>query len=181
MQWTLKELIELELLVNDPTFDSDPKKAFVNSYELCNQRLIISDIDVKFSGTTSVSVLLWGDKIITANAGDSRAVMGRVKKGNHKQGHFYQLNSLGGVWDFNELSTDHKPNSIGEAQRILKQGGRIEPFRDMEGNFVGPSRVWLMDQDIPGLAMSRSIGDMVAASVGVSCIPGKWASYELHC
>lgn len=31
--------------------------------------------------------------------------------------------------------------------------------------------MWLRDQDIPGLAMSRSLGDLVAASVGVSCEP----------
>ena len=49
-----------------------------------------------------------------------------------------------GLWDCTALSTDHKPNMINEAQRILKAGGRIEPFRDGEGNFVGPSRVWLM-------------------------------------
>jgi len=55
----------------------------------------------------------------------------------------------------------------------LRSGGRIEPFKDYDGSFVGPSRVWLASQDIPGLAMSRSIGDFVAASVGVSCIPGK--------
>lgn len=51
-------------------------------------------------------------------------------------------------------------------------GGRIEAFRDHEGNYVGPSRVWLQNQDIPGLAMSRSIGDVVASSVGVTCRPG---------
>jgi len=32
-------------------------------------------------------------------------------------------------------------------------------------------RVWLMDQDAPGLAMSRSLGDFIAHSVGVSQHP----------
>ena len=32
-------------------------------------------------------------------------------------------------------------------------------------------RVWLPDQEIPGLAMSRSLGDAVAHSVGVSSVP----------
>lgn len=32
-------------------------------------------------------------------------------------------------------------------------------------------RVWLKDQELPGLAMSRSLGDQVAHSVGVSSIP----------
>jgi hypothetical protein len=33
--------------------------------------------------------------------------------------------------------------------------------------------VWLKNKNYPGLAMSRSIGDLVAASIGVTCDPGK--------
>lgn len=36
---------------------------------------------------------------------------------------------------------------------------------------VGPARVWLGDAWMPGLAMSRSIGDTIAASCGVSPCP----------
>jgi len=43
---------------------------------------------------------------------------------------------------------------------------------DRDGGFLGPERVWLKDIDVPGLAMSRSFGDTVAASVGVIAIPG---------
>lgn len=32
---------------------------------------------------------------------------------------------------------------------------------------MGPQRVWLAHEDVPGLAMSRSLGDYVAQSVGV--------------
>jgi len=32
---------------------------------------------------------------------------------------------------------------------------------------MGPMWVWVKDEDVPGLAMSRSIGDKVAQSVGV--------------
>ena len=77
-------------------------------------------------------------------------------------------------WDFVPLSNDHKPDLKSEAQRILMSGGRIEAFKDHEGSYVGPSRVWLLNQDIPGLAMSRSIGDVVASTVGVTCRPGNF-------
>lgn len=50
-------------------------------------------------------------------------------------------------------------------------GGRIEPYRDENDEFIGPQRVWLKNQDIPGLAMSRSFGDRVAASVGCISTP----------
>ena len=36
---------------------------------------------------------------------------------------------------------------------------------------MGPERVWLKNEDIPGLAMSRSFGDQVAARVGVNAVP----------
>ena len=42
------------------------------------------------------------------------------------------------------------------------------------GRYVGPDRVWLKDEDVPGLAMSRSIGDLVAGSVGVTWKPGNY-------
>ena len=48
----------------------------------------------------------------------------------------------------------------------------MEPFRDENGDFIGPSRVWLMEHNIPGLAMSRSFGDKTAAQVGVISEPG---------
>ena len=64
------------------------------------------------------------------------------------------------------LSRDHKPDERDESKRILKRGGRVEAYQDEEGNPLGPARVWLAEEDIPGLAMSRSIGDLVAASVG---------------
>jgi hypothetical protein len=35
----------------------------------------------------------------------------------------------------------------------------------------GPARVWLGHMDVPGLAMSRSLGDAVAHTAGVSSEP----------
>jgi hypothetical protein len=56
-------------------------------------------------------------------------------------------------------SRDHKPNETDEAKRILKVGGRIEAFQDYDGKPLGPLRVWLKKEDLPGLAMTRSFGD----------------------
>ena len=68
------------------------------------------------------------------------------------------------------MNRDHKPELRDEAERILKCGGRIDSFRDYynNGEPIGPQRVWLQHEEIPGLAMSRSFGDRVAHSVGVS-------------
>lgn len=105
-----------------------------------------------FSGTTCCIVLIRGPQIICANAGDSRAI----------------AVSLDGK--ARALSRDHKPELPEEHERITAAGGRVQPIIN-DGEEAGPQRVWLKDQDYPGLAMSRSLGDYVAQSVGVSPDP----------
>lgn len=39
----------------------------------------------------------------------------------------------------------------------------MDSFKDEKGNPIGPPRVWLKYENIPGLAMSRSFGDYVAS------------------
>jgi serine/threonine protein phosphatase PrpC len=93
---------------------------------------------------------------VCANAGDSRAVVGRFTRGG---------------WIVVPLSTDQKPDLPRERARIEAAGGRVEPFRDMAGNAVGPHRVWLKHESVPGLAMARSLGDLVAEQAGVTATP----------
>lgn len=57
------------------------------------------------------------------------------------------------------MTRDHKPDLELEKKRILSCGGYVEPFIDDTGNFIGPDWVWAEKQDVPGLAMSRSLGD----------------------
>lgn len=70
-----------------------------------------------------------------------------------------------------ELSIDQKPDSESEYKRIISSGGRVEPFKDYEGNPLGPARVWMKNENIPGLAMARSFGDYIASQVGVIADP----------
>ena len=68
------------------------------------------------------------------------------------------------------ISEDHKPDALEEKKRIEESGGRVFACSYDDGT-LGPARVWLADRDIPGLAMSRSLGDRLAHSVGVSAEP----------
>ena len=54
-----------------------------------------------------------------------------------------------------------------EKKRIYQMGGVVEKALDENDKETGPYRVWAKDEDYPGLAMSRSIGDIDAKSVGV--------------
>jgi len=110
-----------------------------------------------FSGSTAVAVYIDGDSLYCANCGDSRAVLG-------------SFTNEGGLVAV-PLSHDHKPERADESRRILERNGRIEPCRGSAGEPVGPLRVWLKRQNLPGLAMTRSFGDLVAASVGVIAEP----------
>jgi serine/threonine protein phosphatase PrpC len=58
-----------------------------------------------------------------------------------------------------------------EKYRIARKGGRVDTIRGNQGQKLGPERVWLRDQELPGLAMSRSIGDYIAHSAGVIADP----------
>ena len=114
------------------------------------------DIDINFSGTTAVTVFVSENLVFCCNCGDSRAVIGRLARGG---------------WSPLVLSKDHKPNDPEEKKRIEKANGRVEQLKDYHNNFVGPMRVWLKNENYPGLAMSRSIGDLVSSEVGVICVP----------
>ena len=100
------------------------------------------------SGSTVVLIHITPEKIISMNCGDSRAIL-ITKKQN-----------------IVPLSRDHKPELPEERARIEASGGRVDKIYGM-----GPYRVWFKNEDYPGLAMSRSIGDKLAHKVGVSDIP----------
>ena len=121
-----------------------------------NTKLISNEmINSMLSGSTCVSTIYTPLKLITANVGDSRIILGKFNKNDNQ-------------WTSVDLTRDHKPSLPDEEKRIIKKGGRIEPMKDEDNSFIGPPRVWLKDQEYPGLAMSRSFGDRVAHSVGVS-------------
>ena len=114
-------------------------------------------IDIELSGTTCVSLLFCDNRIISANVGDSRALKGKFDSYKKK-------------WSYIALSRDHKPSDKDESERIKKCKGLIHPYIDDDGNYAGPDRVW-MDDELPGLAMSRSFGDEIATRVGVFSEP----------
>ena len=128
------------------------RAVLTNSFLRMNKDIMESYLDVSFSGAAAVAILIKDKKIYCANLGDSRAILG-----SHH----------GSDWKIIPLSRDHKPDLAEELLRINRSGGRVAAYRSHKGDALGPARVWLKTRDVPGLAMSRSFGDKVAATVGV--------------
>lgn len=141
--------------------ETQPHKALEQAFVQSHKRLEASGIDCQFSGTTVILVYISGNKIYSCNAGDSRAVLAKQRANS---------NHLEAV----PLSSDHKPDVDSERARILAAGGRVESCKGNQGEDIGPARVWLLKHDVPGLAMTRSFGDLIAQSVGVSHKPEIW-------
>lgn len=133
-----------------------------NFYHKMNNELINEKFDVHYSGSTCVIVFQVNNKLICANAGDSRAIMIKDSFGyKEKKG-----SDPFAFFETDNLSRDHKPESPEEKDRIEKMGGVVDQSKNKEGIKEGPFRVWVKGERHPGLAMSRSIGDEIAESIG---------------
>ena len=132
-------------------------KIILNSFIQTNNELINNpNINTYLSGSTCVSLLFTPRRLISINVGDSRAILGKFN---------------GEKWYSKNLSRDHKPIEEDEKKRIILNGGRVEQNKDEFENLRGPLRIWLKDEEIPGLAVSRSFGDELANKIGVICEP----------
>ena len=160
---------KLNVLTDD--LSSTIKTAFVlENKSLLRNRQIDSDL----SGSTCISTIYTPQKLIIANIGDSRCVLGKyIEKENfeEKDEIIGEKNKKKVRWVAQNLSRDHKPTIPEEAERILKVGGRIRPMKDEDGEYIGPMRVYMKDKDMPGLAMTRSFGDYFGSTAGVISEP----------
>ena len=143
-------------------------------------------IDFSLSGSTAVMVYMEGTELYVANVGDSRAVLASLRPPERERERGVPVTPLGPRAPEHEarmvatpLSEDHKPELPEERARIVKAGGEVRRLALDSGEEVGPHRVFVKGgvridgvvYDIPGLAMSRAVGDIVAHNVGVSAEP----------
>ena len=142
------------------------KKLTENGYQIIANIFIDADAQIRkekfnceMSGTTCVIVIQLEEHLICANTGDSRAILvydetNRKNKLKHTKIYL--------------LSYDCKPDLPNEKKRIEECGGSVQQIIDDETDQpCGPFRVWIKGEEYPGLAMSRSIGDLDAKTVGV--------------
>ena len=122
------------------------------------QKEFKSDADnkYKYSGTTMVVALVRKNILYLASVGDSKGFLAS-KSGTNV------IPSL--------LTIDHKPDTEEERTRILESGGIVAPYLDANNQPNGPQRVWNKNMTEPGLATSRTLGDIVGHNLGVSHVP----------
>lgn len=146
------------VLLKSEEFKTNPrealKKAFAKTHTRVQHAAERLHFDCQLSGTTGTVVCRQDadNSLWVAHVGDSRAVMAQE--------------TVDGKLKALDLSKDHKPGLPEEKARITKSGGQV---RCLNGDVN--ERVFIKNRLYPGLAMSRSIGDLVGASVGVTSEP----------
>ncbi|XP_074281382.1 putative protein phosphatase 2C 65 [Silene latifolia] len=121
--------------------------------EVDNELSIDPSIESYCSGTTAVTVVKQEDHLIIGNLGDSRAVM--CSRGD--RGEVIPV----------QLTLDLKPSLPKEAERVRRCKGRVFAL-EQEPHVL---RLWLPDEDSPGLAMTRAFGDFCLKDYGLIPVP----------
>ena len=157
----IKELSDPELIYQK--LKENNCQIITEAFLSCDEQLKNAEFDAFGSGSTCILIIHIGHHILCANVGDSRAL---VAYDDNKEDQ--ELNYL----EQAQLSIDYKPDLEEEKNRILLSGGVVEQMQNQFGEGVGPYRVWVKGEDYPGLAMSRSIGDLKGKTIGVISEPG---------
>ncbi|KAH9257365.1 hypothetical protein BASA81_004522 [Batrachochytrium salamandrivorans] len=123
--------------------------------------------DIEYSGATAVIGLVDPSTctVHLANVGDTRAI--GAKRVDNK----YALV---------QLSQEHILSVDEEVLRIEQSGGVVHPLL-IDGEFVGPPRCFFNHElaTLPGLMVSRTLGDTVARAIGVVAEPDVFCASNL--
>jgi len=109
----VKERLLLNI-VHNPSFATNPRKAMYEAFLQTDKEFeVVALEDELYCGTTALVILLQGNRLITANVGDCRAVL------------------CSGNGSARALSVDHKPSRPEERRRIEAAGGWVVDSRDL--------------------------------------------------
>jgi serine/threonine protein phosphatase PrpC len=153
-----ERLIKQCFLNEEKVTDTELRDIFQACHEECKLRDTAlnnkSEFDCRGSGATATVAIVCGRELIVASVGDSRCIVGIEAKRDS------------GLFKCIELSEDHAPDRPDERRRIEKAGGVI---KRLPGDV--PFRVFLKGKSYPGLAMTRSIGDVCGEEAGIVPLP----------
>ena len=143
-------------LIQDSGFDKDLidedriEQALLHAFEKSQADLVRyaaeNKIGIADSGSTALAVLLKGNKVWTANLGDSRSVVGSAEA------------------ELIFATEDPKPQHHVEKARIEAAGGEVRLEQVTH-------RIFIRGTDDPGLAVARAFGDLGLKDHGVIAVP----------
>eukprot|EP00899_Mesostigma_viride_P013904 jgi/Mesvir1/22514/Mv18541-RA.1 len=110
-------------------------------------------LDMIYSGSTCAAALIKNDDLAVMCVGDSRCIIAH-------------MDDSGQIVP-ERLSAEFKPDHPVELRRILLMGGKVYPH---PAEPLLP-RFWMPNYDVPGLAMSRALGDWCIKKYGLSAEP----------
>ncbi|KAK7374384.1 hypothetical protein VNO80_07814 [Phaseolus coccineus] len=146
--------VDAEETEKHPEIFQTLRESFLKAFKVMDRELKThQSIDCFCSGTTAVTLIKQGHDLIVGNVGDSRAVLGTREIDD----------SLVAV----QLTVDLKPNLPAEEERIRSCKGRVFALHDEPE----VARVWLPNNDSPGLAMARAFGDFCLKDFGLISVP----------
>lgn len=163
--------------MNTLSFEKDAKAAIDLMINKCETELSLNGIECKLSGTTAVVMVVSSEGATVGSVGDSRAVLATkpmskdASMPTRKSSKYFRRIRPRRVLNAIALTVDQKPNHEDELKRIQLAGGNVAKITDSRGRGVGLYRVWNSKNKLPGLAMSRSIGDQLAHEIGVISSP----------
>ncbi|KAJ3002931.1 hypothetical protein HKX48_002024 [Thoreauomyces humboldtii] len=136
-----------------PSIMTDPMQGVRDVFREVNEGLEEDQgVDTYMSGSTVAMVLVVGTRMVVANVGDSRVVIGRRGEG-------------GGV-EVVPLTRDHNCDEPTELERVTKAGARVERLT-IGDQPDGPLRIFKGTLPYPGIVVTRALGDNVAKRLGV--------------
>jgi len=136
--------------------EANIEAALIDAFEKAQKDIVAHSLengwDVQASGSTAVAALWKGNKLWTANCGDSRCAVGTE---TDKKVTFETV--------------DHKPTTESEKKRIEECGGEVRSQVYPDG-WVN-HRIFIKGEDYPGLCMARTLGDQSVKDYGVVATP----------
>ena len=141
-----------------PFISSDMNKLSHLLYESCHyvQKDLTQryNYNIEYSGTTLCSAFLLGKILYVSNIGNSRIILGNYNPNLNK-------------WNSHQLSFEHTPTSPDEIKRIMAINSKVTIARNEEE--IEPYQTCDKEKEsvLPGISLSRSIGDSFAKDLGV--------------
>ena len=161
----------LKLFVFDYSRGKDINASLTAAHAAAHDNIVNNaEIDTSHSGTTATTLLINSsqNKLIVSNVGDSTCMLG-------------SLDTKTGSFSSKLLCTEHTPLIKDERERIVRSGGLVmsvdqhDGLAPMDENWdieLAPPRVWSKkNPDVGGCGFTRSIGDEVAHTFGITSEP----------